>query len=111
MPFSVIPAIDVTGGRLGAFTPEGPRPLATSEPDPVVAAARFTDQGARWIHVVDMDLAFGTAEPDTGAVAAIAGLASAPSVQASGQLRRADHVRRFLGAGAARVVDDTNRQR
>lgn len=104
MAFSVIPAIDVTGGRLGAFTPEGPRLLDPTHPGPVEAAARFVAAGARWVHVVDMDLAFGAVAPDTSVVASIAALDQAPSIQASGQLRTVSQVSAFLAAGAARVV-------
>lgn len=104
MPFAVLPAIDVTGGVLGRYTSEGPRPVPGSEPDPVAAAARFVAAGARSLHVVDMDLAFGAPAPDATAVRAIVGLPSAPSVQASGGIRTADQVATFLRAGAARVV-------
>lgn len=104
MPFAVIPAIDVTEGVLGRYTPEGPRPVPGSDPDPVAAAARSVAAGATWLHVVDMDLAFGAPVPDTAAVRAIAALEPGPSIQASGGIRTPAEVEGFLRAGAARVV-------
>src|SRR5262245_17178827 len=104
MPFAVLPAIDVTGGVLGRYTAEGPRPVTGSDPDPVAAAARAVAAGARWLHVVDMDLAFGAREPDTAVVHAVAALEPGASVQASGGIRTAEQVDAFLRAGAARVV-------
>ncbi|HYJ60863.1 MAG TPA: HisA/HisF-related TIM barrel protein [Actinomycetota bacterium] len=104
MAFAVIPAIDVTHGVLGRYTPDGPLPVGGSGGDPVAAAARCVAAGARWIHVVDMDLAFGAAAPDTDPVRAIAGSPEAPAVQASGGIRTAAQVGAFLTAGAARIV-------
>ena len=58
MVFEVIPAIDVSEGRLAMFTPDGPRPGGGVRGDPVAAAEAAVAAGARWLHVVDMDLAF-----------------------------------------------------
>ena len=56
--FSVLPAVDLTHGRLGAYSPEGPVPVEAFGGDPLAAARSFVEAGARWLHVVDMDLAF-----------------------------------------------------
>jgi phosphoribosylformimino-5-aminoimidazole carboxamide ribonucleotide (ProFAR) isomerase len=103
MPFAVLPAIDVTGGVAGVFTPLGPRPLEGPPVAPGDIAARFAAAGARWVHVVDMDLAFGGL-PEPSIVEAVAASAPDVSIQASGGIRRPEHARVFLDAGAARVV-------
>ncbi|MBI2238546.1 MAG: bifunctional 1-(5-phosphoribosyl)-5-((5-phosphoribosylamino)methylideneamino)imidazole-4-carboxamide isomerase/phosphoribosylanthranilate isomerase PriA, partial [Actinobacteria bacterium] len=59
MDFEVIPAIDLADGRLSRFAPEGPTPIDAFGGDPMAAAEAFLRAGARWIHVVDMDHAFG----------------------------------------------------
>ncbi|HEX7246682.1 MAG TPA: HisA/HisF-related TIM barrel protein, partial [Actinomycetota bacterium] len=58
MAFEVLPAIDVSRGRLAAYSPRGPEPIEAFGGDPVSAARSYAGAGARWIHVVDMDLAF-----------------------------------------------------
>ena len=53
--FDILPAIDLRGGRvvrleLGDFARE-----TTFADDPVAVARAFADEGARWLHVVDLD--------------------------------------------------------
>jgi phosphoribosyl isomerase A len=102
MAFEVLPAIDVAGGRLARLTSRGPVPVAAFGGDPLAAAAAFVDAGARWLHVVDLDLAFTGDPANTGTVEAVAALGA--SVQASGGIASSRDVDVMLGAGAARVV-------
>ena len=100
--FEVIPAIDVSGGVLATFTPAGPAPVDAFGGNPLAAAEAAVAAGARWIHVVDMDLAFRGDARNVEIVGAIASLPVA--VQAAGGVRTAEEVRAFFEAGAARVV-------
>lgn len=102
MSFEVIPAIDVSGGRLALFTPEGPRPTEAFGGDPLAAAHAYREAGARWIHVVDLDLAFGGTFGNLDVVTAAAEVGLA--VQASGGIARAADATAALVAGARRVV-------
>jgi phosphoribosylformimino-5-aminoimidazole carboxamide ribonucleotide (ProFAR) isomerase len=100
--FEVIPAIDVSDGALAAFTTAGPRPAKAFGGDPIAAAEAAVTAGARWLHVVDMDLAFRGEARNLGVMAEIASLPVA--VQAAGGVRDAEEVRALLEAGATRVV-------
>jgi len=102
MSFEVLPAIDVAAGRLATYTPQGPSPSASFDGDPIAAARSHVDAGARWLHVVDMDLAFDGTIRNLDVVRAIAALG--PSVQASGGIRSLDDVQAMLDAGARRAV-------
>jgi phosphoribosylformimino-5-aminoimidazole carboxamide ribonucleotide (ProFAR) isomerase len=102
MTFTVIPAIDVSGGRLARFTREGPAPVSAFGGDPVVAARSFAGSGASWIHVVDMDLAFTGVPGDLDVVRSIAALGI--RVQSGGGIAEASQVSAVLEAGAARAV-------
>ncbi len=102
--FTILPAIDLTQGRLGAYTPRGPRPVASFGGDPLAAAAAFVEAGARWLHVVDMDLAF-TGEAGNGSVVAqIRDANPDVALQCSGGVRDRATIDRMLAAGASRVV-------
>ncbi|HEX6131927.1 MAG TPA: HisA/HisF-related TIM barrel protein, partial [Actinomycetota bacterium] len=101
MPFSVLPAIDVAGGRLAVWTPAGPRPLDAFGGDPAAAARAYAAAGATWVHLVDMDRALART-PGDDLVAAVRG--EGLEVQASGGVVDAQAVEDLLGAGAARVV-------
>jgi phosphoribosylformimino-5-aminoimidazole carboxamide ribonucleotide (ProFAR) isomerase len=100
--FEVIPAIDLWKGRLARVGPEGPAFIGAFRGDPLEAAWTFQQSGIRWLHVVDLDLAF-TGEPANLPV--LAELCELPvRVEASGGVASAAHVEDALGAGAERVV-------
>jgi phosphoribosylformimino-5-aminoimidazole carboxamide ribonucleotide (ProFAR) isomerase len=103
MPFALLPAIDLTAGRLGVYTPDGPAPVEAFGGDPIEAARSLLAAGARWLHVVDMDLAFRGEAANVAIVRAIAALPDV-RVQASGGIRTRRDADVFLHAGATRVV-------
>ena len=103
MPFTLLPAIDLTAGRLGVYLPDGPVAVGAFEGEPIDAARSYLASGARWLHVVDMDRAFDAGATNTEVVRAIASLPGA-RVQASGGVRTWADVRALLAVGASRVV-------
>ena len=54
----LLPAVDVAGGKAVRLT-QGEAGTETSYGDPVDAAAAWARDGAQWIHLVDLDAAFG----------------------------------------------------
>lgn len=106
--FDILPAIDLRGGlvvrlRQGDFG----RETAFSD-DPVDIAARFAADGARWLHVVDLDGA-RAGHPVHGPVIEriVAAVAPTTSVEVAGGLRTPQSVADVLLAGAARAVVGT----
>jgi phosphoribosylformimino-5-aminoimidazole carboxamide ribonucleotide (ProFAR) isomerase len=102
MGFHVIPAIDVSGGRLARMGERGPEPVGAFGGDPLAAARAFVAAGARWLHVVDLDLAFEGVARNLVVVQEVAALGAA--VQASGGVVTEVAGRAMLDAGASRVV-------
>ncbi|MGH2661030.1 MAG: HisA/HisF-related TIM barrel protein [Actinomycetota bacterium] len=102
MRFLVIPAVDVSAGRLARLTAEGAVPVNAFGGDPVAAARSFVEAGATWIHVVDMDLALAGEFRSLEVVRAIAGVGA--RVQASGGVRSEAEIHAAISAGASRVV-------
>jgi phosphoribosylformimino-5-aminoimidazole carboxamide ribonucleotide (ProFAR) isomerase len=102
MAFEVIPALDLAAGRLAVVTADGPAPATAYDGDPVAAASAAIAAGARWLHVVDTDLAFGGRPDNLGVIGSIAEMDV--RVQASGGIRTGEQVRAMLDAGARRVV-------
>ena len=100
--FQVIPAIDVSDGRLAVFTADGPVPVSAFGGDPLAAARAYAEAGARWIHVVDMDLAFDDRPANLSVIDDVSALGV--KVQASGGVRAPRMVDAMLAAGASRVV-------
>jgi phosphoribosylformimino-5-aminoimidazole carboxamide ribotide isomerase len=100
-----IPAIDVLEGRVVRLR-EGKREEVTIEGgDPVELARRFAAEGARRLHVVDLDGAFnGT--PSLALVERLAAAASLP-LQVGGGYRSVELAQTALAAGADRVMIGT----
>ena len=88
------PAVDIEGGRVvrahGA--------MAT----PLAALDAFTRAGTRWIHLVDMDRAYG--RPDNHELIGSVLQAAAVKVQVGGGLFRESDVDQMFSLGATRVV-------
>jgi len=100
----IYPAIDVLEGRCVRLS-EGRREAVTLEGgDPAAAARRFKDEGARWLHVVDLDGAF-SGRPTPGLVESV--VAGGLPVQVGGGLRDAETMQDALDAGAARIIVGT----
>ena len=102
MPFEVIPALDVAGGRLVRVTGSGQVAASMFGADPLAAAHAFVDAGATRLHVVDVDLARTGAIANADVVGAVSGLGV--PVQASGGVRTDEQVDALLARGAERVV-------
>jgi phosphoribosyl isomerase A len=100
--FEVIPAIDVAGARLARLTAEGPVPVEAHGGDPIAAAGACLASGARWLHVVDMDLAFSGEPRNADVLSRIVALGA--QVEAAGAIVEDDQIEGALDAGAERVV-------
>ena len=103
----LLPAIDIRNGRVVRLS-QGERSRQTVYgDDPVAVAERFASEGASWIHVVDLDRAFGTGE-NLAAVRRVADrFASYLRLQLGGGLRSLDLVREALDLGFSRAVIGT----
>jgi len=98
----VIPAIDIRGGRAVRLLRGDPREETAYAADPVAVAERFQEEGARRLHVVDLDAALGEGA-NTDAVKAVCHAVAVP-VQVGGGIRSLEAIREVLEAGAARAI-------
>jgi phosphoribosylformimino-5-aminoimidazole carboxamide ribotide isomerase len=99
---TVVPAIDLRGGRCVRLERGDPARETQYDDDPVERARSFVAAGAQMLHVVDLDGAFGTGE-NAAALAAICRAVDVP-VQTGGGVRSAADVAARINAGAAAVV-------
>ena len=107
-PFEILPAIDLRGGRVvrlrqGDFARE-----TVYSDDPVTVARGFADDGATWLHVVDLDGARAGEPVNGGIVSAIVeAVGERVRVEVAGGLRTTRSVGSVLERGAARAVVGT----
>lgn len=103
---ALFPAIDIRGGKcVRLYQGDYDRETVYGD-DPVAQALAFESEGARWIHVVDLDAARSGQPENRSTIAAIAGAVSVP-VQSGGGVRSAEAAKALFDAGVARVVIGT----
>jgi phosphoribosylformimino-5-aminoimidazole carboxamide ribotide isomerase len=98
----VIPAIDLRGGRAVRLRRGDPSDVTTYSDDPVAVATTFQGDGARRLHVVDLDAALG--EGDNRQVIADICRSVAVPVQVGGGIRTLEAIGDLMRAGAARAI-------
>jgi phosphoribosylformimino-5-aminoimidazole carboxamide ribotide isomerase len=100
------PAIDIRGGSAVRLLQGDYERETAYDADPVDAARRWAGEGARFLHVVDLDGAKAGEPRNLDAVRRIAAEIDCP-IQVGGGLRNAASVSAVLEAGAERVVIGT----
>src|SRR5687767_16018656 len=96
----LLPAVDVADGQAVRLV-RGQAGSETSYGDPLAAARAWQEAGAEWIHLVDLDAAFGRGE-NRALLAEVVGRLDV-SVEMSGGIRDDDSLRAALATGCARV--------
>jgi phosphoribosyl isomerase A len=102
----LLPAVDLLDGQAARLV-QGVAGTQTGYGDPVEAAVGFAEQGARWLHVVDLDAAFGRGPRNRDQLGRIVAAVAPVRVEASGGVRTAADLQALLDLGAARVVIGT----
>ncbi|MGH3763650.1 MAG: bifunctional 1-(5-phosphoribosyl)-5-((5-phosphoribosylamino)methylideneamino)imidazole-4-carboxamide isomerase/phosphoribosylanthranilate isomerase PriA [Pseudonocardiaceae bacterium] len=100
MSFVLLPAVDVAGGRTVRLT-QGEAGTETVYGDPVDSALAWQADGAEWIHLVDLDAAFGRGS-NAELLAEVIGRLDI-AVELSGGIRDDVSLRRALATGCTRV--------
>ena len=96
----LLPAVDVRGGKAVRLV-KGELSAETQYGEPIDAAKAFEKSGAEWIHLVDLDAAFGTGTNHDLLRDVVAKLDL--KVELSGGIRDEETLARALGTGCARI--------
>lgn len=99
----LLPAIDLYEGKAVRLYKGDYREMTVYSDDPVSVAADFRSAGAQWVHMVDLEGARDGTTPNFGVVSRVA-QESGLRVEIGGGIRSDETVRRYLDAGAARVI-------
>src|SRR5918997_2788168 len=98
--FVLLPAVDVIGGRTVRLV-QGEVGTETSYGDPVESALAWQADGAEWLHLVDLDAAFGRGS-NAELMAEVVGRLDI-AVELSGGIRDDASLQRALATGCTRV--------
>ncbi len=97
----LLPAVDVAGGKAVRLT-RGEAGTETSYGDPLGAAADWIDQGAEWIHLVDLDAAFGRGN-NHATIKRVIKQSKGVNIELSGGIRDDASLEAALATGAKRI--------
>jgi phosphoribosylformimino-5-aminoimidazole carboxamide ribotide isomerase len=103
MAFTIYPAIDIRGGQCVRLAQGDYNQETVYHESPLEMAKNWTDQGASWLHVVDLDAARSGELANIDVIEAIVNQTSI-SVQVGGGVRNMDRLERLINAGVSRVV-------
>lgn len=103
----VIPAIDLKDGQCVRLRQGRMDDATVFSDDPLAMAAHWVAQGARRLHLVDLDGAFAGAPVNGEAVRAIARAHPQLPVQIGGGIRSAETIEAYLQAGVRYVIVGT----
>jgi phosphoribosyl isomerase A len=97
----LLPAVDVADGKAVRLT-RGEAGTETNYGDPVDAAHEWAKQGADWIHLVDLDAAFGRGS-NAGIIRKVIRQVRGVQVEVSGGIRDDRSLEAALESGASRI--------
>lgn len=97
----LLPAVDIAGGKAVRLT-QGEAGTETNYGDPVDAAADWAAQGAEWIHLVDLDAAFGRGN-NHSVVKKVLRQVKGVNIELSGGIRDDESLESALDMGAKRI--------
>jgi len=102
----IFPAIDLKDGQCVRLMQGDLERLTVYGKDPAAMAERWEQEGAEWLHVVDLDGAFSKQPRNKAAIRAIVQSVSIP-VQVGGGIRNLETIEDYLGFGVERVIIGT----
>jgi 1-(5-phosphoribosyl)-5-[(5-phosphoribosylamino)methylideneamino] imidazole-4-carboxamide isomerase/N-(5'phosphoribosyl)anthranilate isomerase len=97
----LLPAVDVADGKAVRLT-QGEAGTETNYGDPVDAALEWARQGADWIHLVDLDAAFGRGN-NSAVIRKVIRQVRGVQVEVSGGIRDDRSLEAALESGASRI--------
>lgn len=103
MNFTIYPAIDLRAGKVVRLKEGDPTRQTSYSDDPAEIAVRWLNAGAQWLHVVNLDSAFGESD-DANRAALESILKLGALVQFGGGLRSLDAIEHTIALGVSRVV-------
>jgi len=102
MSLTLLPAVDVRDGKAVRLR-QGESGSETDYGSPLEAARTWVESGAEWIHLVDLDAAFGTGDNRAQLREIVHELGDRVNIEMSGGVRDDASLDAALEAGAARV--------
>lgn len=102
----IFPAVDIKGGRCVRLKRGRADDETVFADDPIEAALHWQNQGAQWLHIVDLDGAFAGKAVNLPLIKRMCDTISIP-IQLGGGIRDLDTAKSYVDAGVARLIIGT----
>ncbi len=102
----IFPAVDLQNGKAVRLKQGRAEESTVFNDDPVAAALHWQEQGAEWLHLIDLDGAFQGKSVNADIVARISGALNIP-IELGGGVRDEDAARMWFDAGVTRLIIGT----
>ena len=102
----IFPAVDLQGGKAVRLKQGKADQSTIFNEDPVAAALHWQNQGAEWLHLIDLDGAFQGRSVNAALVAEISKSLNIP-IELGGGVRDEDAARMWFDAGVTRLIIGT----
>ncbi|MBB32847.1 MAG: 1-(5-phosphoribosyl)-5-[(5-phosphoribosylamino)methylideneamino]imidazole-4-carboxamide isomerase [Acidimicrobiaceae bacterium] len=103
MKFTIFPAIDIVGGKCVRLYQGDYSKEKIYNSDPLDQALQFQENGAQWVHIVDLDAARSGDLKNQTIIASIAQSVDIP-IQVGGGIRSVETAQTLFDVGVTRVV-------
>lgn len=107
--FTIYPAIDLRHGQVVRLVQGDPERQTIYDQDPAKTAQKWIEAGAKWLHLVNLDGAFGDATQQNllalkRILSMVSTVGSEVSIQWGGGIRSLNDIRQLLSLGVSRVI-------
>lgn len=107
--FTIYPAIDLRHGQVVRLVQGDPERQTIYDQDPAKTAQKWIEAGAKWLHLVNLDGAFGDATQQNQLalkriLSMVSTVGSEVSIQWGGGIRSLNDIRQLLSLGVSRVI-------
>lgn len=102
----IFPAVDLQNGKAVRLKQGRAEESTVFNDDPVAAALHWQEQGAEWLHLIDLDGAFQGKSVNADIVARISASLNIP-IELGGGVRDEDAARMWFDAGVTRLIIGT----
>ena len=102
--FLIYPAVDIKDGKCVRLTHGNENHMTIYEDDPIKQVNFFSKNGFKWVHIVDLNAAFGKRDNKKIILQIIKSFKKYIKIQLGGGIRSIEDIKFWIDAGASRIV-------
>ena len=102
--FQIYPAVDLKDGNCVRLVHGKENNMTIYEEDPIKQVQFFLDNGFKWVHIVDLNAAFGKSDNKKVILKILKSFKDKIKIQLGGGIRSVEDIRYWIDSGVSRIV-------